>query len=164
MKAFLSKLDTRLILISRRVHLPLARIGFFIVFFWFGLLKVIDASPATELVQELFDATFLASIFTFETFNVLFGLFEMLIGLLFIFPKTQRAAIVLLLAHLVMTAMPLVLLPGAVWQRWYAPTLEGQYIIKNIILLGLAVSIAMQLRTSEEREVDEGERTVPPVL
>jgi len=151
MKQFFTKLDEVVIRASRRLHIPLARIGFFIVFFWFGLLKVISLSPATPLVHELFNQTFLVSLFTFETFNILFGLFEMIIGILFIIPHAERAAITLLIPHLIMTALPLAMLPGAVWQRWYAPTLEGQYIIKNIILLGLAISIMARLETKEEK-------------
>lgn len=75
----------------------------------------------------------------------------MIIGILFIIPHAERAAITLLIPHLIMTALPLAMLPGAVWQRWYAPTLEGQYIIKNIILLGLAISIMARLETKEEK-------------
>lgn len=145
MKKFLLDLDERVINFARRYHVPVARFAFFVIFFWFGLLKVLDLSPASELVEDLFNATFLSSLLPFATFFVLFGYFEMVIGLLFVFPKLTRFAFVILLAHLAMTAMPLVMLPGDVWLAPFAPTLEGQYILKNVALIALALGIVANL-------------------
>ena len=43
------------------------------------------------------------------------------------------------------TALPLVFTPDMVWQGWFVPTLEGQYIIKNTVLVSAAIGIASQL-------------------
>jgi len=48
--------------------------------------------------------------------------------------------------HLSTTIMPLVLLPQFTWQSFLVPTLEGQYIIKNILLIVLALNIWSNLR------------------
>jgi uncharacterized membrane protein YkgB len=37
---------------------------------------------------------------------------------------------------------PLLLVPDMAWNSWLVPTLEGQYIIKNIALIAIAISIA----------------------
>ena len=49
--------DLFVIRICRKLAEPLSRIGLFIVFFWFGALKVVGFSPASPLVQNLFEHT-----------------------------------------------------------------------------------------------------------
>ena len=61
--------------------MPVARFGLFVIFFWFGILKVLGMSPASPLVAELFAKTI--PFMSFGTFIILFGLFECLIGVLF---------------------------------------------------------------------------------
>lgn len=139
----LKTLDKGIIHFFRKISGPSARGALFVVFFWFGLLKVIGLSPASTLVQNLFVQTM--PIMPFEVFFVLFGLFEMLIGILFLIKGLERIVIPLLFVHMVTTFMPLVLLPGEIWAGFMLPTLQGQYIIKNLVLLALAVGIAAHL-------------------
>lgn len=141
--------DKELIHFFRRVSVPLARIGLFVIFFWFGLLKVIGLSPATMLVQDLFVNTI--PFMPFPTFLVLFGLFEMLIGVLFLIRGLERIAILLLFIHMITTLMPLVLIPQETWSAMFVPTLEGQYIIKNLALIATAVGIASHLHPIPRR-------------
>lgn len=135
--------DAEIIHFFRRISVPFARWGLFIIFFWFGLLKVIGLSPASGLVQRLFETT--VPWIPFATFLILFGLFEMLIGLLFLIKGTERVVIPLLLIHMVTTFMPLFLLPSETWSGFLTPTLEGQYIIKNFALIAAAIGIASHL-------------------
>lgn len=122
---------------------PLARIALFVVFFWFGILKLFGASPANPLVTSLLERTL--PFITFDHFIILFGAYEMFIGILFLIPRAERAAIALLIPHMITTIMPLILLPAVTWQTWFVPTLEGQYIIKNLVIIALAVSIGARL-------------------
>ncbi|MFA6432719.1 MAG: hypothetical protein WCV82_02780 [Candidatus Paceibacterota bacterium] len=140
----LQTFDLDLIHFFRRISIPVARFGLFVVFFWFGALKVIGQSPAGPLVEDLFNHTF-PPIMTFGAFIVLFGLFECLIGLLFLIPGTERVVIPLLLIHMVTTVMPLFAIPTATWSGLMVPTLEGQYIIKNLLIIAAAVGIAAHL-------------------
>jgi uncharacterized membrane protein YkgB len=139
----LERVDSKIIHFFRRIFLPSARVGLFIVFFWFGFLKVIGLSPASGVVQRLFENTI--PFMEFSTFLVLFGLFECLIGVLFLIKGMERIVIPLLLIHMVTTFGPLVYLPGETWQKFMVPTLEGQYIIKNFVLIAAAVGIAAHL-------------------
>ncbi|GMU74235.1 MAG: hypothetical protein AMXMBFR44_4320 [Candidatus Campbellbacteria bacterium] len=132
--------DIRLIRFFREISFPVARVSLFIVFFWFGLLKILGLSPAGELVQALYEETI--SFVPFATFYVLFGLLEMAIGVLFLFPRAVRVVIPLLLAHMLTTFLPLFFLPEIAWQRWFVPTLEGQYIIKNLVIIATTLFIA----------------------
>lgn len=131
--------------LCKRINLPFARFAIFLVYFWFGALKVMGLSPASPLVHTLFDRTFLA-IVSFPTFMILFGLFEMLIGILFIIPGLERPAIALLFIHMITTIMPLFLLAGMVWIKPFVPTLEGQYIIKNVLIIALAIVVASNFK------------------
>ena len=140
----LRQLDHRILLFTRKISLPLARVSLFVVFFWFGLLKVLGYSPAAGLVKDLLARTlpFLSP----ETFVVCFGLFEMLIGILFLIKGCERFVIPLLFLHMLTTILPLILLPSVTWSQAFVPTLEGQYIIKNIVIIATAIGIMAHLR------------------
>ncbi len=131
----------------------LSRIALFVIYFWFGFLKVIDQSPASEMVHTMFGKTVepMLPFLSFGVFIVLFGLFEMLIGILFIIPKFEKPALVLFLLHMVTTILPIFIM-SEVWTNFGVPTLEGQYIIKNIALIACALSI-WSVIPSKQKEV-----------
>lgn len=142
-KKFLDWFDARAINLIRKIALPMARIALFVVFFWFGLLKIFGNSPAETLVAGLLEATM--PFIPFSKFIFWFGFYEMLIGISFLIPRLERIAIALLIPHMITTFMPLVLLPEISWFGFLVPTLIGQYIIKNIVIIALAMGIATTL-------------------
>jgi len=135
--------DSKLIRFFRKISIPSARFGLFVVFFWFGALKVLGLSPASGLVQSLFEQTI--PFMSFSTFLVMFGLFECLIGILFLIKGMERIVIPLLLVHMITTFGPLVYLPQDSWQSFMIPTLAGQYIIKNLVIVAAGIGIAAHL-------------------
>jgi len=137
-------LEQKLVTIANKLHLPLIRLALFVVYFWFGILKLVGTSPANPLVADLLNHTL--PFLTFESFIIGFSIFEVLIGVLFLFSRFDRISLVLIAIHMVMTAGPLVLLPQVTWQAFFTPTLEGQYIIKNILIVTVAVTIAAHLK------------------
>ena len=142
-------MDSALLRFFRKYSIPMARIGIFVVFFWFGILKVLGLSPASGLVQRLFETSI--HFMSFSTFIVGFGLFEMLIGILFLIKGAERIVMPLLLIHMITTFGPLVLLPQETWSRFLVPTLEGQYIIKNLVIIAAAMGIAAHLHPLGKR-------------
>jgi uncharacterized membrane protein YkgB len=145
----LRNIDIKLIHFFKKIAVPSARIGIFVVFFWFGILKVIGLSPASGVVQRLFEETI--HFMSFNTFLGGFGLFECLIGILFLVKGLERIVIPLLLIHMVTTFGPLVFLPQETWQGFLTPTLEGQYIIKNLVIIACAVGIASHLHPIKKK-------------
>lgn len=123
----------------KQTSILLSRSAIFIIYFWFGLLKVIGQSPASPLVQSLFNKT-LAFMMPFSSFIVLFGLFEIAIGIMFFIPKFEKVATILFGLHILTTLLPLFMLAG-IWKKFLVPTLEGQYIIKNIALVACVLNI-----------------------
>lgn len=140
----ITKIDHGVIHFLRKHHETFCRVVLFIIFFWFGLLKIIGLSPATPLVQATFAAS-LAWLVPFSYFIIGFGLFEALIGLLFLVRGAERVVLPLLAAHMLMTVIPLFALPQLAWTHPFVPTMEGQYIIKNLALIATAITIAAHL-------------------
>lgn len=139
-------IDAGLIRFFQRIWIPLARFGIFIIFFWFGALKVVGLSPASGVVERLFNET--VPFITFASFLIAFGLFECAIGILFLVRGAERIALPLLIVHMITTTGPLVLLPQETWSAFLVPTLEGQYIIKNLAIIAAAVGIAANLEAT----------------
>jgi len=137
------RIDQLIVQLLNKIWRPLAKISIFIIFFYFGFLKVVGLSPANPLVEALLSKTL--PFIPFSFFIKFFGLFEMLIGLVFVIPKIERLAILLLMIHMVIVALPLILLPQITWQKFLVPTLEGQYIIKNLAIISLALAIGAHL-------------------
>ncbi|MBI4449435.1 hypothetical protein HY634_00055 [Candidatus Uhrbacteria bacterium] len=143
MSALIQKFDAYII---RRLHVlevPLARAAIFIVYFWFGLLKLLGVSPAGPLVQALFQET--VWFVSFPAFYIAFSFFEMAIGIIFLVRGWERLAIFLLGLHLLATILPLALLRHMTWQGFLIPTLEGQYIMKNVLIIAAAVVVGSKL-------------------
>jgi uncharacterized membrane protein YkgB len=135
--------DTQLVFWCQKMEEPFARGSIFIVYFWFGILKLLGFSPAEQLVQELYLKT--VPFLSFSTFYILFALFEMLIGIVFLKRGWERFAIVLLGLHLITTVMPLFFLPAISWSGFMVPTLVGQYIIKNVLIATAGVVILAKM-------------------
>nr|WP_298924441.1 hypothetical protein [uncultured Allomuricauda sp.] len=78
-----------------------------------------------------------------DTWLVVIGWWEVVIGITFLFRKTTKIAIALLLFQMVGTFMPLVFLPEVTFQNgnYLLPTLEGQYIIKNVMIISAALIV-----------------------
>ena len=137
----------------KQVSILVARISLFVIYFWFGFLKVVGLSPASGMVQELFGKTMVhmpfMSAMSPSLFVIFFGLFEVIIAILFIIPGKERWAIILFFMHMIMTTLPLLFLHYSVWANIFVPTLEGQYIIKNLALIACALSIWSTLPPSK---------------
>ena len=118
----------------------LVRIPLFIIFFWFGFLKIIDLSPAQQFVQ---DTVYWMPFLSAADWTVVIGGWEVFIAVFFLFKRTTFIAMILLMIQMTGTFLPLVILPEVTFQNSnpLLPTLEGQYIIKNIIIITAALII-----------------------
>lgn len=94
----------------QKILLPMARISLFIIYFWFGILKVLDLSPASNLVQDLFTKTI--PFMSFHVFFILFGIFECLIGIFFLIKGLEKIVIPMFIIHIITTFGPLLFLPS----------------------------------------------------
>ncbi len=113
------------------------RLALFVIYAWFGVLKMAGYSPAEELVTELFQAITPWTGLSAPSFVELFGAFEVAIGVAFLLIGPRPWVVRLFVLHILATALPLLILPSITWQATFVPTLIGQYIVKNVALLSL---------------------------
>ncbi|MGH3612326.1 MAG: DoxX family membrane protein [Pseudonocardia sp.] len=147
-----------------RHSIPALRISLGLVFLGFGVLKYI---PGVSPAQDLAATT--TAILTFGLIPdgvalVLIATMECGIGLLLIVGKALRLALYLLLVQLLGILSPLVLLPERLFSGpFHAPTLEGQYVLKDIVLVAAAMVIATSFRGAQIRfgERRANESTAP---
>jgi uncharacterized membrane protein YphA (DoxX/SURF4 family) len=130
-----------------RHGLPLLRISLGIVFLWFGALKFFPGlSPAQDLAARTIEALSFGTVHANVSVPLL-AAWECLIGLGLLSGIFMRATLLLLAVQMAGTLMPLVLFPSEVFTRIpYAPTLEGQYIIKNAVLISAAIVLGATVR------------------
>lgn len=141
------RVDVRITRWMARYGIGLLRVSLGIVFFWFGVLKFLPGlSPAQDL------ATRTIEILTFgyippQVSILLLATWECLIGIGLMFNVAMRATLLLLFLQMLGAASPLLFFPSEVFTRIpYAPTLEGQYIIKNIVLISAGIVIGATVR------------------
>jgi uncharacterized membrane protein YkgB len=137
--ARLEPVDRALDHFMRRWGLLALRLSLATIFIWFGLLKPLGLSPAAPLVKAT--VAWMPGL-TPDAWVSVIGWWEVLIGLTFLFQRTVRVAIALLALQMAGTFMPLVLLPDVTFQPGHvpwAPTMEGQYIIKNLLIIAAAL-------------------------
>ena len=123
------------------------RISLGLVFFWFGILKFFPGlSPAQDLAARTIAIITFGSIPTAISV-LLLAVWECLIGLGLIFGVFMRATLLLLFLQMLGTITPIFFFPQEVFtQIPYAPTLEGQYIIKNLVLISAGIVIGATVR------------------
>lgn len=116
------------------------RLSFAIIFVWFGILKPLGLSAAAPLVLKTVAWLPLLSP---EAWLSVIGWWEVVIGMAFLFKTTTRIAIGLLFLQMAGTFMPLFVLSDITFQegRFWLPTMEGQYIIKNLMIISGALVI-----------------------
>ncbi len=131
----------------QRRGLILLRISLAIIFIWFGALKVVGMSPADELVRR---TVYWVSP---DIFIPLLGWWEVAIGVCLLFRSLIRIAIFLLFLQMPGTMLPLFLLPDICFTSIpFGLTIEGQYVIKNLILIAAAIVIGGTVRQKQDEK------------
>lgn len=153
---FYRQADDQITAFMRKYGIVLLRISLGIVFFWFGFLKFFPGvSPADELATKTI-AKLTFGLIQPSVSIVLLALWETLIGLGLITGKYLRVTLFLLFSQMLGAMTPLLLFPDEAFTRIpYVPTLEGQYIIKNLVLISAGLVVGATVRGGriiEDRE------------
>ncbi len=143
----LERIDRRITRWLATHGITLLRISVGIIFFWFGMLKFFpNSSPAEALAGLTIERLTFGVVRPNISLPVL-AVWEVAIGLGLISGRFMRATILLLLVQMLGTLMPLFLFPNQTWTQFpIVPTLEGQYIIKNIVLVTGALVVGATVR------------------
>jgi len=143
----LNKFDLNLIQFLNKISMPALRISLGIVFFWFGALKIFGKSPANEVITK--------TIYWFnpDIFIPVLGVWESVIGICLLVPSFIRVGLFLLALQMPGTFLPLILLPEVCFQSVpFNLTLEGQYIVKNLVLIGAAMAVGGRLNPIADKK------------
>jgi uncharacterized membrane protein YkgB len=140
-------IDVRITAWMARHGVTFTRIALGIIFFWFGIIKFVpEWSPASDLATRTIaklTGGAIASAFSLK----LLAAWEVLIGLGLLTGKLLRITLLLLFLQMAGTVLPLFFFPDETWRAFpYAPTLEGQYIIKNLVLVAAAIVVGATVR------------------
>lgn len=139
--------DIRLTHWMSRYGVTLLRISLGIVFVWFGALKFFPSlSPAQDLATRTIETLSFGLVTASISMPVL-AAWECAIGIGLITGRFMRATLLLLALQMAGTITPLFLFPAETWQIFpISPTLEGQYIIKNLVLVSAGLVIGATVR------------------
>ena len=147
MPAVLDPLDARIAAWMARHGVTLTRLALGVVFLWFGAIKFVPGwSPAADLATRNITTLSFGMVPPSVSLPLL-ATWESLIGLGLLSGRFLRTTLLLLFVQMPGTMMPLFLFPHETFRAFpYAPTLEGQYIIKNLVLVGAAIVIGATVR------------------
>jgi uncharacterized membrane protein YphA (DoxX/SURF4 family) len=154
----LESVDLALTRWMARRGILLLRLSLGIVFVWFGVLKFFPGvSPAQSLAGETMVALSFGVLTTGSAVLIL-AVWETLIGLGLLSGVFLRLTLLLLWVQMLGTLTPLFLYPEECFTRVpWAPTLEGQYIIKNLVLISAGLVIGATVRGGRLSAVPGGE-------
>ena len=148
----LEPIDIRLTTWMARHGITLTRIALGVVFLWFGVIKFVPGwSPAADLAARTIEQiTF--GIVTPEIGLPLLAAWESLIGIGLLLGRFLRLTLLLLFVQMPGTMLPLILFPSETFTAFpHAPTMEGQYIIKNLVLIAAAIVVGATVRGGDLR-------------
>ncbi len=147
LQAKFNDLDGRITGWMARHGVILLRVSLGVVFFWFGVLKFFPAlSPAEDLAAETIRLLTFGIVGPGLSLPVL-ATWEVAIGLGLITGRYMRFTLALLALQMLGTVTPLFLFPEQTWRVFpIALTLEGQYIIKNVVLVTAGIVIGATVR------------------
>ena len=141
------RVDRQITATLARLGIPALRISLGIVFLWFGALKFFPGlSSAEDLAAATIERLTLGLVGP-EVAVLVLAVWECAIGVGLLTRRFLRATLLLLVVQMAGTITPLFLFPEQTFTAFpYAPTLEGQYIIKNIVLVAAAMVVGATVR------------------
>lgn len=160
LRDFYYQADDKITLFMRRNGILLLRISLGIVFLWFGVLKFFPGvSPADQIATETISKLTFGLIQPNVSIIIL-AIWETSIGIGLLTGKYLRITLLLLFVQMIGTMTPLILFTTETFTRFpFVPTLEGQYIIKNLVLISAGLVVGATVRGGrivEERESEIG--------
>jgi uncharacterized membrane protein YkgB len=139
-------LDRRITTLLRRWSLPALRVSLGIVFVWFGALKIAGATPVTDLVADTvywFDPDWVVPVL---------GWAEVIVGVGLVLAVWLRGVLALFVAQMAGTFLVLVVQPDVAFRDGnpLLLTVEGEFVIKNLVLLSAGLVIGATVRRRDE--------------
>lgn len=143
--ATIDRLDVTITAFLRRWSIPALRVSLGLVFVWFGAMKVFDVTPVADLVAN--------TVYWFDPAWVVpaLGVFEVVVGIGLLFRIALRLVLGLFAVQMVGTFLVLALLPEVAFDSGnpLLLTVEGEFVVKNLVLLSAGMVIGATVRRGD---------------
>jgi uncharacterized membrane protein YkgB len=127
------------------------RICIGLCFLWFGILKLIPGcSPACEIAISTIEVLSFGLMDGLVGFMLL-GIIELIIGLNLLLKLFLKPSLYILILHMIFTFSTFLLTPELMFgEQFGALSLEGQYVIKNLVFIFAAFVILAKIPAIEK--------------
>jgi len=150
-RTVIARIDAVLIPFLRRWGVPTLRISLAVVFIWFGALKILGVSPVIDLVAS--------TVYWVDPdwFVPALGVVEVLVGVGLVARMGLRLVLLVLAGQTLGTFLVFVLLPEVTFQDGnpLKLTMEGEFVLKNLVPLAAAMVVGASIGAPEELVVEE---------
>ncbi|MEX0864605.1 MAG: DoxX family membrane protein [Acidimicrobiia bacterium] len=142
MGTIIQRADRVLLPFLHRWGVPALRVSLAVVFIWFGALKVLGVSPVVDLVAS--------TVYWVDPdwFVPALGGVELLVGVGLMVNLGLRLVLAVLSVQLIGTFLVFLLHPEVAFQDGnpLKLTVEGEFVVKNLVLLAAAMVVGSQLQ------------------
>jgi putative oxidoreductase len=143
--SWVARIDRLVIPLLRRVAVPMLRVSLGAVFVWFGLLKIFEVSPVSDLVAR--------TVYWVDPDVIvpLLGAFEVTVGTLLLLGRALRLTLLLFVAQMVGTFLTFFVLPNVTFRDGnpFLLTVEGEFVVKNLVLISAALVVGTTVRRAK---------------
>ena len=141
------RLDTALTGWMARHGVLALRLSLGVIFFWFGVLKFFPGVSSAEVLAADTITRLTFGLIPGETAMPILAAWEVAIGLGLLTGFALRVTLFLLWTQMLGTVTPLFFFPERCFTIVpFVPTFEGQYIIKNLVLVSAGLVIGATVR------------------
>jgi uncharacterized membrane protein YphA (DoxX/SURF4 family) len=135
-------LEDTLTRVAARHGLRLLRLSLGLVFLWFAVPKFRPGLSAADTLAQDTISALTANVITGSLATYLLAALETAIGLGLLVGRLLRPTLAALMFQMAGTLTPLALFPALMWKAPLVLTLEGQYIVKNLVLIAACIAVA----------------------
>lgn len=143
--SLVDRVDRVVIPFLRRVAVPVLRVSLGVVFVWFGMLKILEVSPVSQLVAK--------TVYWVDPDVIvpLLGVFEVTVGVLLLLGRALRLTLLLFLVQMVGTFLTFIVLPDVTFRDGnpLLLTVEGEFVVKNLVLISAALVVGTTVRRAK---------------
>jgi uncharacterized membrane protein YkgB len=143
--SWVARIDRVVIPFLRRVAVPVLRISLGVVFVWFGLLKIFEVSPVSELVAR--------TVYWVDPDVIVpvLGAFEVTVGMLLLLGRALRLTLFLFVLQMLVTFLTFFVLPNVTFRDGnpFLLTVEGEFVVKNLVLISAALVVGTTVRRAK---------------
>ena len=121
------------------------------IFLWFGFVKFFPGSSPAESLASSTICALTFYVISPPACTIALAIFESLIGILLVLGRFLKPVLVLLFLHMLGTLLTFFIFPDLMFAKFpFVLTMQGQYVMKNIIIMAAILIIWPQRETYQK--------------